>query len=151
MGKGIGVSKATILRELLKKLNKSFGLAIANELSEYGITLPQLLVLRRISDGPKTIGDISKSISLSYSTVSGIIDRLERENLVKRIRDKDDRRVVWIQKTEKVEEIKRKAPVFQESYYASLFEGLTEEEMDQIIQSLELLTKILEKKVEEKA
>ncbi|WP_134698783.1 MarR family winged helix-turn-helix transcriptional regulator [Ammoniphilus sp. YIM 78166] len=145
------MSKATILRELLKKLNKSFGLAIANELSEYGITLPQLLVLRRISDGPKTIGDISKSISLSYSTVSGIIDRLERENLVKRIRDKDDRRVVWIQKTEKVEEIKRKAPVFQESYYASLFEGLTEEEMDQIIQSLELLTKILEKKVEEKA
>ncbi|MEW9668524.1 MarR family winged helix-turn-helix transcriptional regulator [Ammoniphilus sp. 3BR4] len=147
----MAVSKVTILRELLKKLNKSVELAITRELSEYGITLPQLLVLRKIATGPKTIGDISKSISLSYSTVSGIIDRLEREKLVRRIRDEEDRRVVWIQKTEKVEEIKKQAPVFQESYYAYLFEGLTEDEMDQIIQSLELLTMILEKKVEEKS
>ncbi|RXT07294.1 MarR family transcriptional regulator [Ammoniphilus sp. CFH 90114] len=145
------MSKATVLRELMKKLNKSFELAVTRELAEYGITLPQLLVLRRITNGPQTIGDISKAINLSYSTVSGIIDRLEREKWVKRVKDMKDRRVVWIQTTEKVEEIRKQVPAFQESYYASMFEELTEEEMDQIIQSLELLTKTIDKKVGEKS
>lgn len=145
------MSKAMIIRDLLKKLNRSFGSLITRDLAEFGITVPQGLVLKQISDAPKTIGQISKSIGLSYSTVSGIIDRLERDGWVMRIRDDADRRVIWIQNTSKVEETKKQIPVFQENYYTELLQGLSEQEMDQIVDSLVKLTRQLEKKEEEKS
>ncbi len=145
------MSKAMDIRDLLKKLNRSFGLLITRDLAKFGITVPQGLVLKQISDGRKTIGQISKSIGLSYSTVSGIIDRLERDEWVIRIRDDADRRVIWIEKTNKVEEVKKQIPVFQENYYAELLQDLSEQELDQIVHSLVVLTRQLEKKEEEKS
>lgn len=143
------MKKATMIRDLLKKLNKSFESILRKEFEQFGLTYPQLLVLRQIVDEPKTIGHISKTISLSYSTVSGIIDRLERDGWVLRIRDRDDRRVVWIKKTEKIEETKKQ--IFRENYYAQLLQELEEEELDRIVHALETLTRQLEKKVEEKS
>lgn len=145
------MTKGMVIRDLLKKLNRSFGSLITRDLVEFGITVPQGLVLKQISDGPKTIGQLSQSIGLSYSTISGIIDRLERDGWVMRIRDDADRRVIWIQKTIKVEEIKRQIPVFQENYYTELFRDLSEQELDQIVDSLVKLTRQLEKKEEEKS
>lgn len=145
------MTKAMVIRDLLKKLNRSFGSLITRDLAEFGITVPQGLVLKQIADGPKTIGHISKSIGLSYSTVSGIIDRLERDGWVTRIRDDADRRVIWIQNTIKVEEVKRQIPVFQENYYTELLQDLSQQELDQIVDSLVKLTRQLEKKEEEKS
>jgi len=66
------------------------------------LTGPQLTVLK-VSRG---VGDISLSelsdrIRAQNSTVTGIIDRMEREGLVARLRSTEDRRVVYIRLTDK--------------------------------------------------
>lgn len=67
-------------------------------LRHYSITPPQFLALQWLYDeGDMTIGDLSKKMHLAFSTTTDIIDRLEKNGLVKRIKDKDDRRVVQIQ------------------------------------------------------
>lgn len=144
------MSKTVLIRDYLHRLNKLVGTITAREFEQRGITLPQVLVLRCILCEPKTIGQISQAVHLSYSTVSGIIDRLEREQFVQRTRDTEDRRVVWISKTDKFDQIKKEAPLFQEEYTEQLLEGLSPQEIDNIISSLWLLITQLEKKVEEK-
>ena len=73
------------------------------------LTSPQLTVIKVL----ETFGDVSLSerIRAQNSTVTGIIDRMEREGLVKRERSKEDRRVVHIRLTAKGAELARDIPV----------------------------------------
>ncbi|RNB83855.1 MarR family transcriptional regulator [Brevibacillus nitrificans] len=132
------------IRDLLKRLNKTFGTMATKELCKYGLTVPQLVVIRQISIEPRTIGQISKAVDLSYSTVSGIIDRLEREQLVERVRDENDRRVVWIRKTEKITELFEKVDLLSGEIYKQHFNSFSDEELNNIINSLEALVTKLE-------
>ncbi|MDR7314751.1 MarR family transcriptional regulator [Brevibacillus nitrificans] len=138
------MNKPLHIRDLLKRLNKTFGTMATKELCKYGLTVPQLVVIRQISIEPKTIGQISKAVDLSYSTVSGIIDRLEREQLVERVRDENDRRVVWIRKTEKITELFEKVDLLSGEIYKQHFNSFSEEELNNIINSLEALVTKLE-------
>ncbi|TKI56814.1 MarR family transcriptional regulator [Brevibacillus antibioticus] len=140
------MNKSLHIRDLLKRLNKTFGTMATKELSQYGVTVPQLMVIREIHPDPKTIGQISKAVDLSYSTVSGIIDRLEREQLVERVRDENDRRVVWIRKTPKICELFAKVDFFSENFYQRIFHGFSDEDLDIIIQSMETLILKLEER-----
>jgi DNA-binding MarR family transcriptional regulator len=144
------LGKPLVIRDLLKKLNKAFRTIVAKELAKFGLTMPQFMVLKEIADKPKTIGQISQAVDLSYSTVSGIIDRLEREQLVERVRDQDDRRVIWIKQTNKFEELKKQIPFTREEFYAQLLQGLAEDELDSIIHAMQMLITKLEAKAEEK-
>lgn len=66
-------------------------------LSAYTITPPQFVALQWLLElGDMTIGDLSNKMYLAFSTTTDLIDRMERSNLVKRIRDEQDRRVVRI-------------------------------------------------------
>ncbi|MCG6197580.1 MarR family transcriptional regulator, partial [Anoxybacillus sp. LAT_38] len=64
------MSKPILVRDLLKRLNKTITTMATRELGKFGLTVPQLMVLRQIKCEPKTIGQISKAVDLSYSTVS---------------------------------------------------------------------------------
>jgi len=66
-------------------------------LSAYTITPPQFVALQWLLElGDMTIGDLSNKMYLAFSTTTDLIDRMEKSELVKRIRDEQDRRVVRI-------------------------------------------------------
>ena len=66
------------------------------------LTGPQLTVLKVLeSVGDLSLSELSERIRAQNSTVTGIIDRMEREGLVVRARSTEDRRVVHIRLTEK--------------------------------------------------
>lgn len=65
--------------------------------SRYGITAAQLQLLKLLEkQGDLTHSELSERLYLRGSTVSGIIDRLERRELVKRKRSRVDRRLVRV-------------------------------------------------------
>lgn len=134
------------LRVLLPHVNKLFIDIITEELTASGITRPQILVLEQIKEAPKTIGEISRQLDLSYSTVSGIVDRLERDGLVLRNRDEKDRRVVWVSVVENIPNIEECFPFLEKRYIPDIFDGIQPSELKQLNQSLELLSIYLEKK-----
>jgi DNA-binding MarR family transcriptional regulator len=145
------MNRAMQIGHSIRKLTKIFNNTMNKDLKELGLTTPQITTIAQVYFERKTIGQISESSQLSYSTVSGIIDRLERDGWLERIRDDSDRRIVWIQKNaEKIEAARGMLHFFQEGFYEKLLSDLSPDELDTIIRSLELLTTYLEKKVEEK-
>ncbi len=66
------------------------------------LTGPQLTVVKILEQiGDLSLSELSDKIRAQNSTVTGIIDRMEREDLVVRVRSKEDRRVVRIHLTDK--------------------------------------------------
>ncbi|HZU97398.1 MAG TPA: MarR family winged helix-turn-helix transcriptional regulator [Planctomycetota bacterium] len=65
--------------------------------AKYGITAAQLQLLKLLEkQGDLTHSEISERMYLRGSTVSGIIDRLEKRSLVRRKRSRVDRRLVRV-------------------------------------------------------
>lgn len=75
-------------------------------LSNYTITPPQFIALQWLHElGDMTIGDLSNKMYLAFSTTTDLVDRMEKNKLVVRIRDDQDRRVVFIHLLEEGERI----------------------------------------------
>jgi DNA-binding MarR family transcriptional regulator len=60
------------------------------------ITLTQLMVLRELRQSPQKTGRLGERVGLSPTSVTRLVDRLERRGLVNRQRDATDRRQVEI-------------------------------------------------------
>src|SRR5215218_3083211 len=76
------------------------------------LTGPQLTVVKMLEQiGDLSLSELSERIRAQNSTVTGIIDRMEREGLVTRERSREDRRVVYIKLTAKGRELARDIPV----------------------------------------
>ena len=68
----------------------------------FGLTGPQLAVIKMLEPvGKLSLSELSWKIKARNSTVTGIIDRMEREGLVERRRSERDRRVINIVLTKK--------------------------------------------------
>ena len=74
--------------------------------SEYGLSTEQHTVLMAVKNisGPVRITDIARWLDRSVNSVSMIIDRMVKAGLVKRTRDRKDRRTVFVTLTNKAEE-----------------------------------------------
>lgn len=80
--------------------------------SEYGLTGPQLAVMKMLEPvGKLSLSELSDRIRARNSTVTGIIDRMEREGLVERRRSEEDRRVVHIVLTRQGRQLASEIPV----------------------------------------
>jgi len=74
---------------------------------EHGLTTEQYAVLVSISyvGEPTRITDIARWLERSTNSISMIVDRMVKAGLVRRARDKRDRRVVYVSKTSKAESL----------------------------------------------
>ena len=107
------------------------------------LTGPQLTVLKVLEGlGDLSLSELSERIRAQNSTVTGIIDRMEREGLVVRARSTEDRRVVNIQLTEKGARIAREISVEPMEIFRSALESLSANEMRDL---LRILTKIAQR------
>ena len=62
--------------------------------ARHGLTAPQLAALSLLAHtGPLSLGDLGERMHTGASTLTGIVDRMEREGLVSRERSAEDRRV----------------------------------------------------------
>lgn len=67
-------------------------------LSDFNITVPQFTALQiLINQGNMTIGELSQKMALACSTITDLIDRMEKSELVARKKDEKDRRVVIVE------------------------------------------------------
>ena len=81
-------------------------------IKKFGITGPQSLVLKCLLESQEiqSAVTLSRCLSVTPSNITGIIDRLEEKGLVKRIRKQDDRRIVFIELTDKGLEFGQQLP-----------------------------------------
>lgn len=86
-------------------------------LNHFPITPPQFVALQWLKEhGDMTIGELSSKMYLANSTTTDLIDRMEKTELVKRVRSTSDRRVVQIHLLEKGRDIIEKVIVARQLY-----------------------------------
>ena len=104
------------------------------------LTGPQLTVLKMLEGlGDLSLSELSERIRAQNSTVTGIIDRMERESLVVRTRSTEDRRVVKIKLTDKGAKIARAIAVEPMEIFRGALDSLSAGETREL---LKILTKI---------
>lgn len=111
----------------------------------FGLTGPQLIILRELSEfGEVPVGELARAISLSQATVTGILDRLEKRKLVRRRRDKADKRRVLVRTTPACEATLRDAPPMLQEAFVQSFTQLADWEQTQILSSLQRVVLMME-------
>jgi DNA-binding MarR family transcriptional regulator len=106
----------------LRRIIRSISIDSRKLLRDSGLTMPQLLCLRVVenSETPDvTSADLSRALQLSPATVTGIVDRLEAAELLKRVRDSSDRRKVNLHLTAKGRaKVRQTPPSLQDRFVA---------------------------------
>lgn len=111
-------------------------------LSSYKITPPQFIALQWLfEDGDMTIGELSNKMYLACSTTTDLVDRMEKNLLLERVKDIGDRRVVRIHLLEEgmriIDEVIKK----RQAYLEDILKDFSTEEIQQLQNSLERMHK----------
>lgn len=131
----------------LRKVIRSINLESKKIQKDYGISIPQLLVLQFLSeqkDFHATSKDIKTYINLNASTVSGIIKRLEDKGLVGRFPKPNDRRGHYITLTAKGSELLKNSPTTLQEKLSSRLQRLSTSQITELNKNIELLTHLLD-------
>jgi DNA-binding MarR family transcriptional regulator len=93
------VADARRLRRLLAATMRRRSLRdpIAAACAAHHLSAPQVhTVLALGAEGALTMGDLARRVAVTEKTVTGLVDRLERDGLVARRRDEADRRIIHV-------------------------------------------------------
>jgi DNA-binding MarR family transcriptional regulator len=113
--------------------------------SRYKLTGPQLVCLRQlVAEGDCTPSVLAREVSLSPATVTGILDRLESRELVKRYRDNVDRRKVILKATDQGRKLAERAPLPLHESFARKLAGLPGQDQELIDQVLATVVLMME-------
>lgn len=113
------------LSRVMRKVHRYY----EGKLSHYGITQSQFYVLSAVweKDGVK-FKDLAKSLEMDGSTLSSILDRMERQDLVERRDDPEDRRSLLIFLKKKAKQNIAEITSLAETLNQEIKERFTDEE-----------------------
>jgi len=115
--------------------------------NDFQVTAPQLLCLYSlVKKGQMTQSALSKKLSMGISTINGVIDRLEKKDLVVRKRDTEDRRKVFVIVTKAGKDLADSAPSLLQESFSNALRQLPDLEQAAIALSLERVVELMEAK-----
>ncbi len=102
--------------------------------ADFDVTLPRFDVMAALYDAPAglSMGEVSRRLMVSNGNVTGIVERLEREGLVWRRINPDDRRSQLVRLTDSGRTTFEEMAEAHERWVASMLSGLSEEEVEQL-------------------
>ena len=116
-----------------------------NYFGQLDLTFPQALVLTILGEeGPLPISRLAQQTGSANSTVSGIVDRLEKMKLVERIRSEEDSRVIYVALTKEYRVRQKKMEPNVSAYLAKLLRDLSQQDLSYICAALDQLDAALE-------
>ncbi|EES90777.1 MarR family transcriptional regulator [Clostridium botulinum C] len=130
---------------LIKEINSKINFKVTEELKNIGLTVPQITAIKFIAHRKQvTSSELSEEMSITKATVSGIIDRLEKMNIIKRVRSKEDRRIVYIVFSDEGLNLAKDIRDIMNNCFENIFNNVSEEELVNIENNLSSLLKVVE-------
>lgn len=117
-------------------------------LSNFDITPPQfdaLLLLRE--NGELTMGELCQKMYLACSTATDLIDRMERNDLIVRERDNEDRRVIRLKTKPKGLQIIEEVLRARKAYLSTILAQVADEDKEQLIRALGQVHRLMTREV----
>lgn len=104
------------------------------------LTFPQALVINALlEESPVPISFLAEKTGSANSTISGIVDRLEKLGMVQRERSREDRRVIYVGLTEECRVHYQNRDSNVREFFAQLMSELDDSEKESILRGLRKL------------
>lgn len=117
-----------------------------DEVKPYGFTTSQAYVLLTIrGSGSMTMQELSEELNLDRSTMTRVVKNLVRDGWVIRERNEEDRRQVMVTLSEKGTEISGELHHSVSEYYQKIIRHLPEGRVEEVLESIDFLTRAFEK------
>lgn len=136
-------AQARRLRKALVQLSRRRPIRdpIASAVQDLDLTPAQLhIILWLGNDGPLTMGELARAVVVTEKTITGVVDRLERDLLVQRERDPADRRVVHVRLAPRGAALYRRIDEGIASKLARFLALLETEDRKHLVRMVETLT-----------
>lgn len=136
------------IEELLRNVGTILKKRGRDILSNFDITPPQhdaLLVLREF--GELTMGELCQKMYLACSTATDLIDRMERNGLIERVRDTTDRRVIRLKVLPKGASVVDEVLEARRTYLAAIMTEVDGPDKERLIQALEQLNYLMTREI----
>ena len=128
---------------LLRKITQAVDLHSKYLNKNFGLTGPQLIILQELSNGDMTVSELARKVSLSQGTVTDIIHRLEKKDLIIKRRSNQDKRRVLITLSEKCKVLLALAPPPLKETFTNSFSQIEEWEQLMILSSMNRIVKMM--------
>jgi DNA-binding MarR family transcriptional regulator len=129
----------------LRRITRAIDLHSKKLQRETGLTTSQLLVLEAVVKlDTSTPSNIAKEVQLSQATVTNLVDRMERNELVLRQKSIADKRVVEVQLTEKGRHMVELAPEPLQAGFLREYRKLERWEQHQLIGSIQRIAVLMD-------
>ena len=131
----------------IRKIVRSINLESKRIQKDHGVSIPQVLCLKFLHDSPNFQAnqrEIKSFLQLNSSTVSGIIQRLERKGLIARLPKSGDKRVTNLILTAVGEKLLRQIPPLLHDRLNIKLQQLETAELETIESVLEKLVAMLQ-------
>ncbi len=131
----------------IRKIVRSVDIESKKIQKEYGVSIPQVLCLNFLHGSPNylsTQGVIRKFLNLNSSTVSGIINRLEKKGLLARLPKTGDKRVFNIALTSAGDKLLSTIPALLHEQLSERLQKLDDAELKKVEHSLDTLVTLLD-------
>lgn len=113
-------------------------------LGQFEITPPQFEALLFLRDNEgMTMGELCQKMYLACSTATDLIDRMERNGLIERMRDRHDRRVVRLRVLKPGYQIIEEVMRARRAYLQTILEQIEPGEADRLVSALKQLHELM--------
>ena len=130
---------------VLRKIIRAVDLQSKHLVKEYGLTGPQILILKELDAKPGiSVSEIGVNINLSQSTVTNILDRLEKRGYIRRVRSEQDKRRVAVHLEEPGMEVIKADPSMLQEHFLERFLQLADWEQSAILSSLQRVAAMMD-------
>lgn len=116
-------------------------------LSNYTMTPPQFVALQWLfEEGDMTIGELSNKMFLAFSTTTDLVDRMEKNQLVQRVKDPNDRRVVRIHMLEEGKRLIDEVIKKRQGYLQEVLNEYSMEDIEELKKNFMRLHQVMREK-----
>jgi MarR family transcriptional regulator, organic hydroperoxide resistance regulator len=140
------VNEGVRIVRVIKKVMNVFKQKMGGCFKDMNLTGPQGMLIGTLTHhGKMKVSDLSDTLGLSNSTVSGILDRLENQGLVERTRSKEDRRVVYADVTPNCRKNFKDKHEEVSMMFQNMINNATPEELKIIFKGLDTLEQVIDR------
>jgi DNA-binding MarR family transcriptional regulator len=117
----------------------------------FAVNMSQLKAMTAFSeDSLLSMGELCKMANIKMPSMTEVVDRFEKEGILERIRNNEDRRVVKVKMTEKGKKMHKEVLKRRADELTKMFGVLTTEDRTKLVDSLKNVSEILIKVTENK-
>jgi DNA-binding MarR family transcriptional regulator len=123
---------------LVRDAHKAFSRCLASEISRYDISFKHYYYLLALFEEDEiTQVELSERVGMNRATVTSVVDTMEAQGLVKRVRDPDDRRKINVVLTAKGARLRRPLLESITDVQRTALKGIAERDLDKFRTTME--------------